>query len=85
MIHPSDNHVLVKPEPIQEFGMKNGIITPNTVSKYRKGEVIAKGDMVECLSVGDIVTFNTLHAPEIEEWYLVNTDEKDCGILFKHN
>jgi len=85
MIKPADNHVLIKAEDVPEFKLTNGIIITNPKTKTKKGEIVALGDKVGTVEVGDIVEFTSLHCPEVDGFFLVNTEESDCRILFVYN
>lgn len=86
MITPIDQNVLIKPEPIPELDMKGNIfVVAAKKPKYRKGEVVAVAKGVTCVSVGDIVVFSPIHCPEMDGYFLANTDERDCRIMYKEN
>lgn len=84
MIQPDKTFVLVKPEPLHEFKTESGIIITNPRTKTRKGEVMAIGSEIEGIKVGDVVTFFTIHSPEIEGMFLVDTNPADCRIVCIH-
>ena len=82
MIKPSENHVLIKPDPLPEFELKNGIIITNPRTKTRTGEIVDVADNVDFLKKGDNVTFLTIHAPEEDGYFLVRVNEEDCRVLY---
>jgi co-chaperonin GroES (HSP10) len=85
MIQPIDSQVLIKPEPIKEIKLASGIILTNPRTKTRKGEVISIGKDVEEVKIGDVVEFFTIHNPEIDGNYIVDTSLDNCRIICKYN
>lgn len=85
MIVPIDSQVLIKPEPVKDITLPSGIVLTNPNMKTRKGEVISIGKDVEQIKVGDIVEFFTIHNPQIDGNYIVDTSLDNCRIICKYN
>jgi chaperonin GroES len=79
-IKPVGKRVLVRPESAEEK-TKSGIIIPDTARKEKpeRGEVIAIGESLEGVSVGDTIVFSKYGYDDIKidgvEYYVVKHDD----------
>lgn len=80
MIQPLETKILIKPEPFQTE--RNGIIVPQN-NRQRTGEVLAIGDDVDSVKVGDRVEFLFKNYIMDEENILI--DEENVLFVYEAN
>lgn len=74
MIKPLADNVLI--EPIEETTTSSGIIIPDTMKeKPEKGKVLAVGEFVDGIEIGDVVLFQKWMGEDVE------IDRKDAVFI----
>lgn len=80
-IKPRKKYILVKPDSEESRESEYGIVTPSNIEQEKKavGEVVAIGDDVADLKVGDRVVFQTFAGDDLKikevEYKLLHDDE----------